>query len=84
MSKDLGIDEAIEQYRQELVAEASLAKGDLDEIEDHLRALIDELRADQPALGLATAIAQARERLGEPRALAREKTGRVFKKLAKL
>ena len=63
------VDEAIEQYRHELVAEASLARGDLDEIEDHLRALIDELRQHQP---LAVAIAVARTRLGDPRALARE------------
>ena len=63
------VDEAIEQYRQELVAEATLAKGDLDEIEDHLRELIELLRASQP---LAVAIAVARTRLGAPRALARE------------
>ena len=66
------IDEAIAQYSQELAAEASLAKGDLAEIEDHLRSLIDELRAHQPHQPLAQAIAQAKQRLGQPRALARE------------
>ncbi len=34
----------IARYRSELVAEAELARGDLDEIEDHLRSLADELR----------------------------------------
>lgn len=63
------IDEAIATYTHELQAEASLAKGDVAEIEDHLRSLIDELRAHQP---LGVAIAQAKLRLGEPRALARE------------
>lgn len=63
------IDEAIAAYTHELQAEASLAKGDVAEIEDHLRSLIDELRTHQP---LGVAIAQAVERLGEPRAIARE------------
>jgi len=63
------IDEAIATYTHELQAEASLARADVVEIEDHLRSLIDELRAHQP---LGVAIAQAKRRLGEPRALARE------------
>lgn len=63
------IDDAIARYREELAAEAGLAERDLAEIEDHMRALIDELRATMP---LAAAIAQARGRFGEPRAVARE------------
>ena len=39
------VDAAIEAYRFELCTEAELATGDLDEIEDHLRELIGELRA---------------------------------------
>lgn len=63
------IEEAIAAYRAELVAEAELARGDLNEIEDHLRALIEELR-DTRAIG--EAIALARSRLGDPKQLARE------------
>jgi len=63
------VDAAIEAYRLELRAEAELAAGDLDEIEDHLRELIAELRAAGRG---AEAIALARRRLGEPRAVARE------------
>ena len=63
------VDAAIEAYRLELAAEAELAAGDLDEIEDHLRELIAELRAAGRG---AEAIAVARRRLGDPRAVARE------------
>jgi len=63
-------EQTIARYRAELTAEAELARGDLDEIEDHLRALYGELR--DAGLPRAEAIAQACRRLGEPRALARE------------
>lgn len=68
-NKQREIDAAIERYRRELDAEAALAGRDLDEIEDHMRELIDELRATMP---LAEAIAAARQRFGEPGAVARE------------
>ncbi|HEY4244486.1 MAG TPA: permease prefix domain 1-containing protein [Kofleriaceae bacterium] len=61
---------AIAQYRSHVVAEAELARGDLDEIEDHLRELADELRAT--GMPRAQAIAEACRRLGDPRELARE------------
>ncbi|HTJ44108.1 MAG TPA: hypothetical protein VL463_18505 [Kofleriaceae bacterium] len=66
---DLELEAAVAQYRDELTAEAELARGDLDEIEDHLRALIEELRAAGRG---ADAIAIARMRLGDPRDVARE------------
>jgi hypothetical protein len=64
------IDTAIEAYRAALVAEAELAQGDLDEIEEHLRSLCDELRAT--GMPAAEAVTEAARRLGEPKALARE------------
>ena len=60
----------IAAYRAQLRAQAELADGDLDEIEDHLRTLTHELRArGMPA---ATAVTEAARRLGQPRDLARE------------
>ncbi len=70
MSDDRDIESAIEAYRQQLAAEAELARGDLDEIEDHLRTLAGELR--DTGLGAAEAVAEAARRLGEPRSVARE------------
>lgn len=64
------IEDAIAQYTRELTAEAELARGDLAEIEDHLRSLIDELRAS--GLESAEAVTEAARRLGDPRQLARE------------
>jgi hypothetical protein len=64
------IDDAIEQYRRELTAEAELAHGDLAEIEDHLRTLADELR--EQGMPAGEAIAEAARRLGDPKQLARE------------
>ena len=62
--------EPIEQYRKQLVAEAGLADGDLDEIEDHLRLLTAELRdSGMPA---AEAVTEAARRLGDPKQVARE------------
>lgn len=70
MSKDDDHDTAIAAYRAQLRAEAELADGDLDEIEDHLRLLADDLkRTGMPA---AEAVTEAARRLGEPRTLARE------------
>ncbi len=63
-------DRAIAQYRRELVATAELAERDLDEIEDHLRSLIDELRAS--GVPHARAVADACRRLGEPALVAHE------------
>jgi hypothetical protein len=61
------IDIAIATYRAELT---DLARRDLDEIEDHFRTLVDELRAaGVPAVHI---VAEAKRRLGEPEALARE------------
>ena len=37
-------DQVIAKYRAELTAEAELARGDIDEIEDHLRSLAADLR----------------------------------------
>jgi hypothetical protein len=62
-------DDAITKYREQLTAEADLARGDLDEIEDHLRNLYNELRERMPH---GDAIAEACRRLGDPRQLARE------------
>jgi hypothetical protein len=64
------IERAVAAYRAEVVAEAELGHADLAEIEDHLRALIDELRAS--GLPAAQAVTEAARRLGEPRAVARE------------
>jgi hypothetical protein len=64
------IDDAIEQYRRELTAEAALAQGDLAELEDHLRTLADELR--EQGMPAGEAIAEAARRLGDPKQLARE------------
>lgn len=69
MSSD-DISDAIAAYRNQLREGAELADGDLDEIEDHLRALTDDLRAT--GMPAATAVTEAARRLGEPRAIARE------------
>lgn len=64
------IDHAVAEYLGELEAEAELAREDLAELEDHMRSLVDELRAT----GASTedALAQAKLRLGDPKQLARE------------
>ena len=64
------VDEAIEAYRARVVAEAELAEPDLDEIEDHLRALTTQLQCD--GLAATAAVAEAARRLGDPRRVARE------------
>jgi hypothetical protein len=63
-------DTLISRYTNELQREAELARGDLDEIEDHLRTLSGELR--ELGMPRAEAVAEACRRLGEPRAVARE------------
>ncbi len=70
MSDDRDIESAIAAYRVQLASEAELARGDLDEIEDHLRTLAAELR--DTGLGAAEAVTEAARRLGEPRSVARE------------
>ncbi|HTR51979.1 MAG TPA: permease prefix domain 1-containing protein [Kofleriaceae bacterium] len=63
-------DEAIAAYRAQLLTEAELARADLDEIEDHLRALAAELRTS--GMPASSAIAEAARRLGDPKQVARE------------
>ncbi len=65
-----GVDELVAKYRTELTAEAELARGDLDEIEDHLRSLVADLR--DHGMPLAEAVETAARRLGDPRRLAVE------------
>ncbi len=68
--KDRDIDEAVAAYTRELVDEAEIAKGDLDEIEDHLRALTCDLR--ERGMPATVAVTEAARRLGDPRVVARE------------
>ncbi|HEY5948519.1 MAG TPA: permease prefix domain 1-containing protein [Kofleriaceae bacterium] len=64
------VDDVIERYKAELLDEAELARDDLQEIEAHLRALTEELlERGTPAV---EAVHTACERLGDPRAVARE------------
>ena len=67
---DEDLEAAIAAYRAELDAGASLGTVELDEIEDHLRALIDELRTAGRSANVA--FTEAVCRLGEPGAIARE------------
>ncbi|MEP6866373.1 MAG: hypothetical protein ABJE66_37490 [Deltaproteobacteria bacterium] len=69
-TSDASGEEVIATYKRELVAEAELARGDLDEIEDHLRVLASELR--DRGMPRIEATLEACRRLGEPRAVARE------------
>src|ERR1051325_3500616 len=64
------VERAVETYKERLAAEAELAPRDVAEIEDHLRTLIEDLRATGVPLGRA--IEQAAEGLGAPARLARE------------
>ena len=63
-------EDLIAKYKLELQSEAELARGDLDEIEDHLRALASELR--ERGMPRLEAVAEACRRLGDPREVARE------------
>jgi hypothetical protein len=67
---DEELEVAIATYRVELIEERGMARGDLDELEDHLRALVAELRA--AGLSAQIAFVEATRRLGQPHALARE------------
>ncbi len=64
------IDRAVARYREQLSREADLGRARLDEIEDHLRLLIDDLQAT--GMPAAQAVTEAARRLGDPRAIARE------------
>jgi hypothetical protein len=67
---DETLNAAIATYRAELAAEATLRADDLDEVEEHLRALVADLRTAGAAPDVA--FAEAVRRLGDPRAIARE------------
>ncbi|HEY1552848.1 MAG TPA: hypothetical protein VGG28_33695 [Kofleriaceae bacterium] len=67
---DHDVEKLVAKYRIEIAAEAELARGDLDEIEDHLRTLVDDLR--ERGMPLAEAVETAALRLGKPRELAVE------------
>jgi hypothetical protein len=64
------VDREIEAYRKQLSAEADLAAGDLDEIEDHLRSLTEDLR--ESGMPASIAVTEAARRLGDPSTIARE------------
>ncbi|MEO6777177.1 MAG: hypothetical protein ABI467_29890 [Kofleriaceae bacterium] len=63
-------EDLIAKYKLELTGEAELARGDLDEIEDHLRALASELR--DRGMPRIEATVEACRRLGDPKAVAHE------------
>jgi len=64
------IEAAVAAYRRAMVATAELARGDLEEIEEHLRTLALELR--ESGMPAAEAVAEAARRMGDPAELARE------------
>jgi len=68
--RDRELEAAVAAYRADLTASAALAEGEVAELEDHLRELIDELRG--AGTTSAAAIAEARRRLGEPAQVAAE------------
>jgi hypothetical protein len=63
-------DRVLLEYREALLAEAELARADLDELDDHVRMLADDLHAS--GMARTDAIREACRRLGDPGALARE------------
>jgi hypothetical protein len=63
-------EDLIAKYKLELTSEAELARGDLEEIEDHLRVLASELR--DRGMPRIEAVTEACRRLGDPREVARE------------
>lgn len=67
---DRAIDEAVGRYRELLAGEVDIGRAALDEIEDHMRSLVADLRAT--GMPTANAITEAAERLGDPREVARE------------
>jgi hypothetical protein len=64
------VERAIAGYRAELAANAAIGADEADELEDHLRTLIAELRG--AGANTQAAIAAARARLGAPAAIATE------------
>lgn len=64
------IDDAVARYRERIASEADVGRATLDEIEDHLRLLVDDLRAQ--GMPAALAVTEAAKRLGDPSELARE------------
>jgi hypothetical protein len=64
------VNRAVARYREQISREADLGRARLDEIEDHMRLLIDDLQAS--GLPTAKAITEAARRLGDPREVARE------------
>lgn len=70
MTDDDRVDQAIQTYRGELSNAVEIARGDLDEIEDHMRVLVGELR--ETGMPAVAAVAEAARRIGEPRHLALE------------
>ncbi len=66
------LESEVRNWRTRVERRSSLAPRELDELEDHLRALVDlELELDT-SLGPRRAFAIARHALGEPKALSRE------------
>jgi hypothetical protein len=63
-------DVVVARYRAQILAEADVPDADLDELDDHVRALAAELRGH--GTPRAEAIALACRRVGNPRDLARE------------
>jgi hypothetical protein len=63
-------DALIADYKRALLGEIELAASDLDEIEDHLRALANDLR--ERGMPHVAAVREACRRLGDPHAVARE------------
>ena len=64
------IDDAVARYRERIASEADVGRATLDEIEDHLRLLVADLRAQ--GMPAALAVTEAAKRLGDPSELARE------------
>lgn len=69
-AQDASIETAIADYREQLAREADVGRATLDELEDHMRLLVDELR--ESGMPVALAVTEAAKRLGDPRELARE------------
>ncbi|HEY4175424.1 MAG TPA: permease prefix domain 1-containing protein [Kofleriaceae bacterium] len=68
------VETAVAAYRDRLRDAGDVSASSLDEIEDHMREIIAELR--DSGMPLALAIREAAERMGDPTAIAREH-GRV-------
>ncbi len=64
------LEHAIAAYRAELCAHADVATADLDELEDHFRCAVEQLRS--AGMTSERAIAETLARIGAPRPLSRE------------